>query len=83
MAAAAVTIKDFAFDPPQLEVAVGATVTWTNQDGATHTVTGDNGEFDSGNLDTGKSFSFTFTTAGTYSYHCEIHPYMTATVVVK
>jgi amicyanin len=83
MAAAAVTIKDFKFDPPQLEVAVGETVTWTNQDGTTHTVTGDNGEFDSGNLDTGKSFSFTFTKAGTYSYHCSIHPFMKATVVVQ
>jgi predicted lipoprotein with Yx(FWY)xxD motif len=81
-AGSAVTIKGFAFDPPQLTVAVGTTVTWTNQDGVAHTVTADKGEFDSGNLDSGKTFSFTFSKAGTFSYHCTIHPQMKATIVV-
>lgn len=81
--ASAVEIKGFAFSPDTLEVSVGATVTWTNNDSATHTVTGDDGSFDSGNLDTGKTFSFTFSKAGTFTYHCKIHPNMKATITVK
>jgi predicted lipoprotein with Yx(FWY)xxD motif len=80
---AAVTIQGFAFDPPQLSVAVGTTVTWTNRDSVAHTVTGDQGEFDSGHLDPGKTFSFTFSQPGTFAYHCTIHPQMKATIVVK
>jgi plastocyanin len=81
--AMAVTIKGFAFDPAQLEVPVGTTVTWTNQDSASHTVTADDGSFDSGQLAQGATFSQTFAKAGTYTYHCANHPNMTATVVVK
>ena len=77
-----VTIKDFAFSPASLEVAVGASVTWTNEDSAPHTVTGDDG-IDSGNLAQGKSYSHAFKTAGTYAYRCSIHPSMTGTVTVK
>jgi plastocyanin len=78
-----VEIKDFAFRPAAIEVSVGTTVTWENYDQIAHTVTGDNGEFQSGRLDGGKSFSFTFDKAGTFTYHCEFHPGMTGTVVVK
>jgi plastocyanin len=81
--AMAVTIKNFAFSPDSLEVPVGTTVTWTNQDSAAHTVTADDGSFDSGQLATGATFSQTFATAGTYAYHCANHPKMTATIVVK
>jgi predicted lipoprotein with Yx(FWY)xxD motif/plastocyanin len=82
-AATAVTIANFAFDAPSITIAVGASVTWTNNDSVAHTVTADDGSFDSGNLDSGKTFSFTFTKAGTYTYHCAIHPNMTGTIVVK
>jgi len=82
-AATAVKIANFAFDAPSVEVAVGATVTWTNNDSAAHTVTADDGSFDSGSLATGATFSFTFTKAGTFTYHCAIHPKMIATIVVK
>src|SRR5215208_1291768 len=78
----AVSIVDFAFQPASLEVASGSTVTWTNTGAAPHTVTADNGAYDSGQLKPGTSFSQTFTTPGTYTYHCEIHPQMTGTVVV-
>jgi plastocyanin len=73
-AAGAVTIVNFAFAPDVLEVPAGTTVTWTNQDAAPHTATADEGAFDSGNLDSGASFSHTFDTPGEYAYHCQYHP---------
>lgn len=79
----AVTISGFAFSPASITVPVGTKVTWTNQDSTTHTVTADDGKtFDSGNLANGATFSFTFTTAGTFAYHCAIHSSMKATVIV-
>jgi len=79
---AAVSIVDFAFQPGSVEVPVGGSVTWTNNGSATHTVTSDSGAFDSGQLAPGASFSQTFDTAGTFTYHCSIHPQMTGTVIV-
>ena len=78
-----VVMKNLAFDPATVTIAVGGTVTWTNEDSTTHTVTADNGEFNSGDLANGATFSFTFDTAGTFAYHCSIHPSMTGTVVVQ
>jgi plastocyanin len=78
----AVKIAGFAFGPQTLGAKVGESVTWTNQDGATHTVTADDGAFDSGNLAGGKAFSFAFDTAGTFAYHCNIHRSMTGKVTV-
>ncbi len=83
----AVSIKGFAFNPVQLSVTKGATVTWTNDDSATHTVTSGvpgtpSGKFDQ-RLDTGKTFTFTFADAGTYEFFCNIHTSMRATVLVK
>jgi plastocyanin len=80
---ASVAIKDFEFTPATVTIAVGGTVTWTNNGPSTHTVTADDGSFDSGNLSQGKTFSHTFQTAGTFAYHCSIHPFMTATVIVQ
>jgi plastocyanin len=80
-----VTIQNFAFNPSPLNVAVGTTVTWMNSDSATHTTTSDAGSaisWDSGALSTGSKFSFTFTQAGTYTYHCAIHSYMQGTIIV-
>jgi plastocyanin len=79
---AAVSIVDFAFQPASVEIATGGTVTWTNTGQAPHTVTADDGSFDSGTLSPGATFSQTFATAGTFTYHCNIHPQMTATVIV-
>lgn len=79
---AAVSIVDFAFSPAWVEVPAGSTVWWTNYGAAPHTVTSDFGGFDSGTLGTGGGFSLYFDTAGTYTYHCAIHPGMTGGVVV-
>ncbi len=78
-----VTIKNFMFSPMSLDVKVGTTVTWMNTDSVDHTVTASDKSFNSGNLASGKTFSYTFTKAGTYAYICNIHQYMTATVVVS
>ncbi|MGH2531403.1 MAG: cupredoxin domain-containing protein [Thermomicrobiales bacterium] len=78
----AIDIANFAFDPGSIEIKAGATVTWTNNDTAPHTVTADNGAFDSGTLEPGDTFSWTFAEAGSVAYHCAIHPEMTASVEV-
>ncbi len=71
----------FGFSPTALTIKVGATVIWKNVSSVTHTVTSDDGQtFDSGNIPSGGTFRFTFTTAGTLHYHCNIHPYMRATI---
>ena len=75
-----VEIGDGFFSPASLSVQVGDTVTWTNVDDSPHTVTSE--AFDSGNLDAGQTFSFTFTEAGTFSYVCNYHDEMTASVTV-
>ena len=77
-----VSIKNFAFSISSLSVKSGTTVTWTNNDATTHTVTADDGSFDSGNIAPGATFTHTFSTAGTIAYHCSIHTTMKAKVVV-
>jgi plastocyanin len=79
----AVEIKGFAFNPPSITVKVGAKVTWTNQDSTGHTVTFDQGDDTSDTLANGKTYSEDFPKAGTFAYHCRIHPYMKGTVVVS
>jgi plastocyanin len=81
--ATAPIIKDFAFSPSPIRVKAGTTVTWTNKDSTQHTVRADNGTFTSPHLGTGVTFTHTFSTAGTYTYHCAIHDYMKGTVVVR
>ena len=78
-----VSIKNFAFNPPNTTVSAGTTVTWVNNDQAPHTATANDGAFDSGTLQPGQSYSFTFDKPGTYAYHCNIHPDMSATVTVS
>src|SRR5215213_1494896 len=78
-----VSIKDFSFSPAQITVPQGTTVTWTNEGPSPHTTTADDGSWDSGTLQQGEDFSFTFDQPGTYTYHCSIHPDMTATVKVS
>jgi plastocyanin len=78
-----VTISGFSFQPSSLTVKAGETVSWTNNDPTAHTVTADDGSFDSGQVAPGATFSHTFTQAGPSSYHCNIHPSMKATIVVE
>jgi plastocyanin len=77
-----VMIDNFTFEPAQLTVKVGTTVTWTNRDDIPHTVVSA-GKFRSKTMDTDGTFSFTFTAAGDYKYFCSLHPHMTGTVKVE
>jgi len=86
-AATQISIKGFAFNSNQPSLAKGATITWTNDDGTTHTVTSGvpgtpSGKFNQ-SLDAGKSFSFTFAETGTYEFFCNIHQSMRGTITVK
>jgi plastocyanin len=82
-AAPAVTIEDFDFSPPTLDVGAGVGVTWTNKGNSGHTVTADDGSFTSSTIQPGASFTQAFTQPGTYAYHCAIHPSMTGTITVS
>ncbi len=79
-------IKDFLFVPANVEVSRGATVTWVNCETApslAHTATADDRSWTSPFFNRGQVYSRTFTTAGTIPYHCDPHPNMVATLVVK
>jgi plastocyanin len=78
-----VFIQNMAFNPSTITVAPNTTIAWTNKESTTHTVTSNNGTFNSGNLGKDSKFTFTFDSAGTYNYHCSIHPSMTAKVIVQ
>ncbi|MGA7713969.1 MAG: cupredoxin family copper-binding protein [Rhizomicrobium sp.] len=78
-----VTIKSFMFNPMDVSVTAGSTVTWKNLDEEPHTVTSDTGLFRSGGIDTDGTFRFKFDKPGIYKYVCSIHPQMMATVTVK
>lgn len=79
-----VEITNFMFSPASITVKKGTTVTWTNKDSAAHTVTESDSQTgpSSDSLATGKSYSFTYTSAGTFKYKCNFHPDMQGTVVV-
>jgi plastocyanin len=80
--ASAVAIKDFAFNPATIQAKIGQSITWTNQDSTAHTVTLDDKSVDSGNIAASATFSHSFTQAGSFTYHCAIHPTMKGTVTV-
>jgi plastocyanin len=83
-ATAAVGIDNFTFNPQTVTVKAGTTVIWTNKDDIPHGIAATNNAFKrSQALDTDDSFSFTFTTPGTYQYFCYIHPHMTGSIVVE
>jgi len=77
-----VNIQGFAFAPQNVKIGLGTTVRWTNNDSAPHTSTSDGAVWDSGNLNNGESFSYTFNALGDFPYHCEIHPGMLGNVKV-
>ena len=78
-----ITIDNFTFTPKELTVAVGTTVKWVNHDDIPHTVVEKTTTFRSKALDTDDSYSFTFTSAGTFDYFCGLHPHMVGQVIVK
>jgi plastocyanin len=77
-----VEIRSMSFQPANVQVTAGTTVTWTNNDGVNHTVASDTGVFDSGTMPDGDTYSYTFDTVGSFPYHCAIHPGMRGSVVV-
>jgi plastocyanin len=77
-----ISIKANAFSPDNLNIKVGDTVTWINNDSYAHTIKAAKGEFDSGNMASGTKFSFTFDKEGTYDYICGIHTFMTGKIIV-
>jgi len=82
--AGAVSIDNFTFTPANLTVKAGTTVTWTNRDDIPHGIGWSNNAFKrSKALDTDDSYSFTFTTPGTYQYFCYVHPHMVGAIVVE
>ena len=81
--AVSVSVQEFKFAPSVLTVRAGTTVTWTNHDEETHTVTSASGAFASAGLGHEEGFSQTFTRPGRYEYFCALHPHMKATVVVR
>lgn len=77
-----VTIQSFAFAPSATTINLGESVTWTNRDPVTHTATADGGGFDTGMLAPGMSKTIQLSVAGTFGYHCAIHPAMKGTLTV-
>jgi plastocyanin len=78
-----VKIDNFTFNPQQITVKAGDTVTWVNHDDIPHTVTSKTMVFRSKAMDTDDKFSFTFATPGKFDYFCSLHPHMTGTIVVE
>jgi plastocyanin len=79
---ATVTISDNQFSPTTRNIIMGSVVEWTNTGSRTHTVTADDGSFDSGNLDAGEKWTREFDAEGDFPFHCKIHPSMTGTINV-
>ncbi|MEZ4501322.1 MAG: cupredoxin domain-containing protein [Dehalococcoidia bacterium] len=75
-------IEDFAFEQG-ITVPVGTTVRWENRDGVPHTVSADDDAFDSGLIETNETFEVVFDAAGSFSFHCNVHPSMTGTIAVQ
>ena len=76
-----ISIANFAFSPASISINAGDTITWTNHDSVPHQIAGNS--FGSSPLSNGQSYSFKFNSAGTYNYHCAIHPSMTGIITVK
>ncbi|HEV8272334.1 MAG TPA: cupredoxin domain-containing protein [Chitinophagaceae bacterium] len=75
-----ISIQNSAFTPAEVTVMVGGSILWINNDNTVHTVTADDGSFDSGDLQPSASVGFTFNTVGPHPYHCKYHREMTGIV---
>jgi amicyanin len=76
-------IKNYSFQPKIITIKAGSTVVWTNYDNVGHTVTSDDGTFDSGTISQNQTYSRKFSVPGSFTYHCTPHPYMEGTVIVQ
>jgi plastocyanin len=79
----AVTIQNFAFSPATITIKKGQSITWTNEDSAGHSATADDNSWDTTVLSQGQSKTLAFSKAGTFTYHCSVHPDMHGTVIVQ
>lgn len=79
----AIDIANFAFSPSSVTVQPNTSITWTNQDSSDHTVTFSNVDIDSGNIAQGKTFTVSLGDPGHYTYHCNIHSFMTGSIDVQ
>lgn len=77
-----VTVEGFAFSPGSITASVGDVIAFTNKDAASHTATLDDGSCDTGGIAADATGALTFSAAGTYPFHCKIHPDMTGTIEV-
>jgi plastocyanin len=82
MSSVSISIKSSAYSNANLQVNTGANVTWKNDDTTAHTVTANDGSFDSGNIQPGSSYSHQFNSVGTFMYHDKLHESMSGTIVV-
>lgn len=79
-----VVLENISFNPDEITVQAGSSVTWTNEDGVSHTATSDDDLWDSDTISSGSEFSFVFDEPGTYTYFCKFHPTrMQGTVIVE
>ena len=78
-----VAIADFAFSPADITATAGQSITFTNNDSAPHTATLDDDSCGTPNIAQGESNGLTFSTAGTYPFHCNVHPNMKGTITVS
>ena len=76
-------MRTISFEPKRIEITAGTTIRWTNNDPVVHTITADDGSWDSGPIEPGKTWSHTFAQAGEFAFHCTPHPFMKAVVVVR
>lgn len=77
-----IKIENFSFQPTNLTVKSGTTVTWTNNDSTPHTVSADDNSFGSGTMSKGDTFTYTFTTPGTMAYYCSFHKSMRGNITI-
>ncbi len=76
-------VQDFRYQPDRLEITAGTTIMWTNNGQVMHTVTAQDGSFDSGPIEPGQRRAITFSRAGTFPFHCTPHPFMRGVIVVR
>jgi plastocyanin len=76
-------VEDFLFRPGRLEIAAGTTIVWTNNGQVMHTVSAEDGSFDSGPIEPGKRRGLTFARPGTFPFHCTPHPFMRGVIEVR
>jgi plastocyanin len=78
-----ISIKNFTFSPSPSKATSGRAITVRNADATAHTITADDGSFDTGHIEGGGRATITIDAPGTYSYHCDIHNYMTGKITVR